>query len=185
MLKDVIKDAKTRMDTVVEDARRKLSTVRTGRASVNILDNISVEYYGTPTPLTQVANVSAPEAQLLTVQPWDPSILNLIEKTIRSSDLGLNPSNDGRVIRIPIPPLNQERRKQLAKMVRDIAEDHRTAVRNIRRDSNEHLKKLQKDKKITEDDEKNGLEETQKLTDSHIEKINEVAKNKEHEIMTV
>lgn len=185
MLKDVIKDAKTRMDTVVEDARRKLSTVRTGRASVNILDNISVDYYGTPTPITQVANVSAPEAQLLTVQPWDPSIINLIEKTIRSSDLGLNPSNDGRVIRIPIPPLNQERRKQLAKMVRDIAEEHRTAVRNVRRDSNENLKKLQKDKKITEDDEKNGLEETQKLTDSHIEKINEVVKNKENEIMTV
>jgi ribosome recycling factor len=185
MLKDVIKDAKNRMDTVVEDAKRKLSTVRTGRASVNILDNISVEYYGTPTPLTQVANVSAPEAQLLTVQPWDPSILNLIEKTIRSSDLGLNPSNDGRVIRIPIPPLTQDRRKQLAKMVRDIAEEHRTAVRNVRRDSNEHLKKLQKDKKITEDDEKNGLEETQKLTDSHIEKINEVAKNKEQEIMTM
>lgn len=185
MLKDVVKDTKTRMDTVVEDVKRKLSTVRTGRASVNILDNISVEYYGTPTPLTQVANVSAPEAQLLTVQPWDPSILNLIEKTIRSSDLGLNPGNDGRVIRIPIPPLNQERRKQLAKMVRDIAEDHRTAIRNIRRESNEQLKKLQKDKKITEDDEKNGLEETQKLTDSHIEKINEVAKNKEHEIMTV
>ncbi len=185
MLKDLIKDTKTRMSTVVDDAKRKLSTVRTGRASVNLLDNISVEYYGTPTPLTQVANVSAPEAQLLTVQPWDPSILNLIEKTIRSSDLGLNPSNDGRVIRIPIPPLNQERRKQLAKMVRDIAEDHRTAVRNFRRDANEHLKKLQKDKKITEDDEKNSLEETQKLTDSHIEMINEVAKNKEHEIMTV
>jgi len=185
MLKEIIKDAKTHMETVVDDAKRKLSTVRTGRASVSLLDNISVEYYGTPTPLTQVANVSAPESQLLTVQPWDPSILNLIEKTIRSSDLGLNPSNDGRVIRIPIPPLNQERRKQLAKMVRDIAEDHRTAVRNHRRDANEHLKKLQKDKKITEDEEKNALEETQKLTDSHIEKINEFAKNKEHEIMTV
>jgi ribosome recycling factor len=185
MLKEIVKDTKTRMDVVVDDAKRKLSTVRTGRASVSLLDNISVEYYGTPTPLSQVANVSAPEAQLLTVQPWDPSILNLIEKTIRSSDLGLNPGNDGRVIRIPIPPLNQERRKQLAKMVRDIAEDHRTAVRNLRRDANEQLKKLQKDKKITEDDEKNGLEETQKLTDVHIEKINEVAKNKENEIMTV
>lgn len=185
MLKDVLKDTKARMDTVVEDARRKLVSVRTGRASVNILDNISVEYYGTPTPLSQVANISAPEAQLLTVQPWDPSILNLIEKTIRSSDLGVNPSNDGRVIRIPIPPLTQERRKQLAKMVRDMAEDHRTAVRNLRRDSNEQLKKLQKDKKITEDEEKSGLEETQKLTDTHVEKINEIAKNKENEIMTV
>jgi len=185
MLKDVIKDAKTRMNTVIDDVRRRLSSVRTGRASVNLLDNISVEYYGTPTPLTQVANISAPEPQLLTVQPWDPSILNLIEKTLRSSDLGINPSNDGRVIRIPIPPLTQERRKQLAKVVRDIAEEHRTAVRNVRRDSNEQLKKLQKDKKITEDDEKNGLEEIQKLTDSNIEKINEVAKNKENEIMTV
>lgn len=185
MLKDVLKDTKAHMDTVVEDARRKLASVRTGRASVNILDNISVEYYGTPTPLSQVANISAPEAQLLTVQPWDPSILNLIEKTIRSSDLGVNPSNDGRVIRIPIPPLTQERRKQLAKMVRDMAEDHRTAVRNLRRDSNEQLKKLQKDKKITEDEEKSGLEETQKLTDTHVEKINEIAKNKENEIMTV
>lgn len=185
MLKDVIKDAKTRMSTVIDDVRRRLSSVRTGRASVNLLDNISVEYYGTPTPLTQVANISAPEPQLLTVQPWDPSILNLIEKTLRSSDLGINPSNDGRVIRIPIPPLTQERRKQLAKVVRDIAEEHRTAVRNVRRDSNEQLKKLQKDKKITEDDEKNGLEEIQKLTDSNIEKINEVAKNKENEIMTV
>ncbi len=185
MLKDVTKDAKTRMNTVVDDVRRRLSSVRTGRASVNLLDNISVEYYGTPTPLTQLANISAPEPQLLTVQPWDPSVLNLIEKTLRSSDLGINPSNDGRVIRIPIPPLTQERRKQLAKVVRDIAEEHRTAIRNVRRDSNEQLKKLQKDKKITEDDEKNGLDEIQKLTDSHIEKINEVAKNKENEIMTV
>jgi ribosome recycling factor len=185
MLKDITKDANTRMNAVVDDARRRLSSVRTGRASVNLLDNISVEYYGTQTPLNQVANVSAPEPQLLTVQPWDPSILNLIEKTLRSSDLGINPSNDGRVIRIPIPPLNQERRKQLAKMVRDIAEEHRTAIRNVRRDVNEHLKKLQKDKKITEDEEKNGLEEVQKLTDSHIEKINTVAKHKEDEIMTV
>ena len=185
MLKDVIKDAKTRMNTVIDDVRRRLASVRTGRASVNLLDNISVEYYGTPTPLTQVAKISAPEPQLLTVQPWDPSILNLIEKTLRSSDLGINPGNDGRVIRIPIPPLTQERRKQLAKVVRDIAEEHRTAIRNVRRDSNEQLKKLQKDKKITEDDEKNGLEEIQKLTDSNIEKINEVAKNKENEIMTV
>lgn len=185
MLKDITKDASNRMSTVVDDARRRLSSVRTGRASVNLLDNISVEYYGTQTPLNQVANVSAPEPQMLTVQPWDPSIINLIEKTLRSSDLGINPSNDGRVIRIPIPPLNQDRRKQLAKMVRDIAEEHRTAIRNVRRDVNEHLKKLQKDKKITEDDEKNGLEEVQKLTDSNIEKINDVAKHKENEIMTV
>lgn len=185
MLKDVIKDAKTRMDAALEDARRKLATVRTGRASVSLLDNISVEYYGTPTPLTQVANISAPEPQTITVQPWDPSILNLIQKAIQTSDLGVNPSNDGRVIRIPIPVLTQERRKQLAKIVRDMAEEHRTAVRSVRREGNEQLKKLLKDKKINEDDERTGLEEIQKMTDAHIEKINEVAKAKEGEIMTV
>jgi ribosome recycling factor len=185
MLKDTIKDAKTRMESAIEDVRRRLATVRTGRASVSLLDNITVEYYGTPTPLNQVANVSAPEPQLLTVQPWDPSILNTIEKAIQTSDLGINPSNDGRLIRIPIPPLTQERRKQLAKMVRDIAEDHRTAIRNVRRDANDHMKKLLKDKKITEDDERGGLEEVQKLTDHCIEKVNEVAKAKENEIMTV
>ncbi|MEW6735076.1 MAG: ribosome recycling factor [Acidobacteriota bacterium] len=182
MIKEVSKDAKTRMESAIDDVRRKLGTVRTGRASVSLLDNITVEYYGTPTPLNQVANVSAPEPQLLTVQPWDPSILGVIEKAIQASDLGINPSNDGRVIRIPIPPLTQERRKQLAKVVRDIAEEHRTAIRNVRRDANERLKKLLKDKKITEDDERNGLDEVQKLTDVYIEKVNEVAKTKENEI---
>lgn len=185
MLKDVIKDAKTRMEAALEDARRRLATVRTGRASVSLLDNISVEYYGTPTALNQLANISVPEPQLLTVQPWDPSVLNLIEKAIQTSDLGINPGNDGRVIRIPIPPLTQDRRKQLAKMVRDIAEEHRTAVRNVRRDANDHLKKLLKDKKITEDDERTGLEDIQKGTDATIDKINHVAKAKEDEIMTV
>ncbi len=185
MLKEVTKDAKSRMESAIEDVRRKLGTVRTGRASVSLLDNITVEYYGTQTPLNQVANVSAPEPQLLTVQPWDPSILNAIEKAIQASDLGINPSNDGRIIRIPIPPLTQDRRKQLAKVVRDIAEEHRTAVRNVRRDSNERMKKLLKDKKITEDQEHDGLDEIQKLTDSYIEKINELVKAKENEIMTV
>lgn len=185
MLKEVTKEAKSRMESAIEDVRRKLGTVRTGRASVSLLDNITVEYFGTPTPLTQVANVSAPEPQLLTVQPWDPTVLGTIEKAIQASDLGINPSNDGRVIRIPIPPLTQERRKQLAKVVSNIAEEHRTAVRNLRREANERLKKLLKDKKITEDEEKNGLEDVQKLTDSYIEKINELAKTKESEIMTV
>jgi ribosome recycling factor len=185
MLKDIIKETKIRMETAVEDARRRLASIRTGRASVSILDNITVEYYGTPTPLNQLANISAPEPQLLTVQPWDASVLKLIEKAIQTSDLGINPSNDGKTIRIPIPPLNEERRKQLAKTVRDAAEEHRTAVRNIRRDANENLKKLLKDKKVTEDDERNGLEETQKLTDSYIEKINSLAKAKEVEITTV
>ncbi len=185
MLKEVSKDAKSHMESTIEDLRRRLGTVRTGRASVSLLDNIVVEYYGTPTPLSQIANISAPEPQLLTVQPWDPSVLNAIEKAIQSSDLGINPSNDGRVIRIPIPPLTQERRKQLAKVVRDMAEEHRTAIRNLRRDANERLKKLLKDKKITEDDERNGLDEVQKLTDGYIEKLNELAKVKENEIMTV
>lgn len=185
MLKDVVKDAKTRMEAAIEDVKRKLGTVRTGRASVSLLDNIVVEYYGTPTPLNQVANVSAPEPQLLTVQPWDPAILNLIEKAIQTSDLGINPSNDGRLIRIPIPPLTQERRKQLAKVVRDIAEEHRTAVRNVRRDANDHLKKLLKDKKVTEDEERDGLEQIQKHTDAYVEKINDLAKAKEHEIMSM
>ena len=185
MLKDVIKDAKTRMDAALEDARRKLATVRTGRASVSMLDNIFVEYYGTPTPLTQVANISVPDPQIITIQPWDPSLLNLIQKAILASDLGINPSNDGHIIRMPIPILTQERRRQLSKMVRDMSEDHRTAVRSVRRDGNEQLKKLLKDKKISEDDERSGLEEIQKMTDAHIEKINEVAKVKESEIMTV
>src|SRR5437762_1281104 len=166
MLKEVTKEAKSRMEAAIDDVRRRLGTVRTGRASVSLLDNINVEYYDTPTPLNQVANVSAPEPQLLTVQPWDPTILGTIEKAIQASDLGINPSNDGRLIRIPIPPLTQERRKQLAKVVRDIAEEHRTAIRNVRRDANERLKKLLKDKKITEDEERDGLEEIQKLTDS-------------------
>jgi ribosome recycling factor len=185
MLKDIIKETKIRMETAVEDARRRLASIRTGRASVSILDNITVDYYGTPTPLNQLANISAPEPQLLTVQPWDASVLKAIEKAIQTSDLGINPSNDGKVIRIPIPPLNEERRKQLAKTVRDTAEEHRTAVRNIRRDANENLKKLLKDKKITEDDERNGLEESQKLTDGYVEKINNLAKAKETEITTV
>ena len=185
MLKEVTKDAKTRMESALEDVRRRLGTVRTGRASVSLLDNITVEYYDTPTPLNQVANISAPEPQLLTVQPWDPAVLGTIEKAIQASDLGINPSNDGRLIRIPIPPLTQERRKQLAKVVRDIAEEHRTAVRNVRRDANERFKKLLKDKKITEDEERDGLDEVQKLTDSYIEKINDLAKAKENEIMTV
>jgi ribosome recycling factor len=185
MLKEVTKDAKSGMESALDDVRRRLGTVRTGRASVSILDNITIEYYGTPTALNQVANVSAPEPQLVTVQPWDPSILNQIEKAIQASDLGINPSNDGRIIRIPIPPLTQERRKQLAKVVRDIAEEHRTAVRNVRRDANERLKKLLKDKKVTEDEERDGLDEIQKLTDSYVEKINDLAKAKENEIMTV
>jgi ribosome recycling factor len=183
--KDVIKDTRPRMDTVIEDFRRKLSTVRTGRAAVSLLDNVMVDYYGNMTPLNQLASVHAPEPQMLTVQPWDQSQIAAVEKAVRASDLGLNPSNDGKLVRIPIPPLTEERRKQLAKQVHDIAEDHRTAVRNVRRDGNERLKKMLKDKVISEDAERDGLEEVQRLTNTYISKIDELAKTKEQEITSV
>jgi len=183
--KDVIKETRPRMDTVIEDFHRKLATVRTGRAAVSLLDSVMVDYYGTMTPLSQMASVHAPEAQMLTVQPWDQTQVAPIEKAIRASDLGLNPSNDGKLVRIPIPALTEERRKQLAKQVHEIAEDHRTAVRNIRRDSNERLKKMLKDKQISEDNERDGLEEVQKLTNTYIGKIDELTKSKEHELTTV
>ena len=183
--KDVIKETKPRMDTVIDDFRRKLATVRTGRAAVSLLDNIMVDYYGTMTPLNQMASVHSPEPQMLTVQPWDQTQLGAVEKAIRASDLGLNPSNDGKLVRIPIPALTEERRKQLAKQVHEIAEDHRTAVRNIRRDANERLKKMLKDKTISEDAERDGLDEVQKLTNSYIAKIDEFSKSKEHEITSV
>ncbi len=183
--KDVIKDSRPRMEAAIEDVRRKLATVRTGRAAVSLLDSVMVEYYGTPTPLNQMASVHVPEPQMLTVQPWDQTQLGAIEKAVRAADLGLNPSNDGKLIRIPIPPLTEERRKQLAKQVHEIAEDHRTAVRNIRRDANDRLKKMLKDKAISEDAERDGLEEVQKLTNTYIGKIDELAKTKEQEILSV
>ena len=183
--KDVLKETRPRMETVIEDFRRKLGTIRTGRAAVSLLDTVMVDYYGTMTPLSQMASVHAPEPQMLTVQPWDQSQIGVVEKAIRSADLGLNPSNDGKLVRIPIPPLTEERRKQLAKQVHDIAEDHRTAVRNVRRDSNERLKKMLKDKLISEDAERDGLDEIQKLTNSYIGKIDEFSKSKENEIMSV
>jgi ribosome recycling factor len=173
------------MDTAIEDVRRKLATVRTGRAAVSLLDSVSVDYYGTPTPLNQMASVHVPEPQMLTVQPWDQTQLGAIEKAIRAADLGLNPSNDGKLIRIPIPPLTEERRKQLAKQVHEIAEDHRTAIRNIRRDANDRLKKLLKDKAISEDAERDGLDEVQKMTNTYIGKVDELAKSKEHEILSI
>ncbi len=173
------------MESVIEDFRRKLATVRTGRAAVSLLDTVMVDYYGTPTPLNQMASVHAPEPQMLTVQPWDQTQIAAVEKAIRSSDLGLNPTNDGKLVRIPIPPLTEERRRQLAKQVHDIAEDHRTAIRNIRRDANERLKKMLKDKQISEDNERDGLEEVQKLTNIYIGKIDELTKTKEQEILSV
>jgi len=183
--KDVLQGTRPRMETVIEDFRRKLGTIRTGRAAVSLLDTVMVDYYGTMTPLSQMASVHAPEPQMLTVQPWDQSQIGAVEKAIRAADLGLNPSNDGKLVRIPIPPLTEERRKQLAKQVHDIAEDHRTAVRNVRRDSNERLKKMLKEKAISEDAERDGLDEIQKVTNSYIGKIDELSKTKENEIMSV
>jgi len=183
--KDVLKETRPRMETVIEGFKRKLATVRTGRAAVSLLDTVLVDYYGTLTPLSQLASVHAPEPQMLTVQPWDQSQIGAVEKAIRTADLGLNPSNDGKLVRIPIPPLTEERRKQLAKQVHDIAEDHRTAIRNMRRDSNEKLKKMLKDKLISEDAERDGLDEIQKLTNTFITKIDELSKTKEIEITSV
>ncbi|MDQ3755991.1 MAG: ribosome recycling factor [Acidobacteriota bacterium] len=183
--KDVIKETRPRMEAAVDDFRKKLASVRTGRATVGLLDPVMVDYYGTPTPLSQMASIHVPEPQMLTVQPWDQTQLNAIEKAIRAADLGLNPSNDGKLVRVPIPPLTEERRRQLAKQVHEIAEDHRTAVRNVRRDANERLKKMLKDKTISEDNERDGLDEIQKLTNTYIGKIDEATKAKEQELMSV
>lgn len=173
------------MDAIVEDFKRKLANVRTGRATIGLLDPVHVDYYGTPTPLAQMASIAVPEAGLITVQPWDISQLGAVEKAIIAANLGLNPSNDGKMIRLPVPPLNEERRKQLAKQVHEIAEDHRVAIRNIRHQSNDALKKLLKDKAISEDDERGGLDDVQKLTNQYIAKVDDLAKNKETEIMSV
>jgi ribosome recycling factor len=184
-LKEVYQQLKTRMEKAVEDFRTNLAAARTGRASVHMLDTVRVPYYGSEMPLNQVSTVHAPEPQLLTVQPYDPSIMGEIEKAIRSAGLGLNPQNDGKMIRIPVPPLTEERRRDMVKHLHKILEDHRTAVRNIRRDGNDAIKKTMKDKKITEDEERRALEEIQKLTDDEIKKMEEMAKQKEKELMTV
>ncbi|MCA1616835.1 MAG: ribosome recycling factor [Acidobacteria bacterium] len=183
--KDVIRDTRPRMEAAVEDLQRKIATVRTGRAVVSLLDPVVVDYYGTPTPLNQMASIAVPEPQMITVQAWDVSQLKAIESAIRAADLGLNPSNDGKLVRVPIPSLTEERRRQLAKQVGEFAEEHRTAVRNIRRDANERLKKMLKDKTISEDAERDGLDEVQKLTNTYIGRIDELAKNKEAEILSV
>jgi ribosome recycling factor len=183
MIKDTLAQARSRMVKTVEEFQQELVTVRTGRASASLLDHLRVEYYGTPTPLNQVATLSVPEPTLIMVQPWDPGLLSAIEKAIRSSDLGLNPVNDGKILRVPVPPLTEERRKDLVKHVHAILEKHRLTVRNIRRESNEALKKLLKDKQISEDDERRGLEEVQKLTDEFISKLEAQGKAKEQEVL--
>jgi ribosome recycling factor len=182
-LKEIRAQQKTRMDKAVEDFRKAMAGVRTGRANVHMLDNVSVDYYGSQMPLNQIAQVHAPEAQLITVQPFDPSQLGAIEKAIRSGDMGLNPMNDGKLIRVPVPPLTQERRQDMVKYLHRVLEEHRTAVRNIRRDGNDAIKKALKDKKITEDEEKRSLDEIQKLTDDEIKKMEEMSKAKEKEVL--
>lgn len=184
-LKDPFNQLKTRMDKAVDDFRIAMAATRTGRANVHMLDGVRVEAYGSEMKLNELGQVHAPDAQLITVQPYDPSQLGAIEKAIRSADLGLNPANDGKIIRIPIPQLTEERRKELVKHLHKILEDHRTAVRNIRRDGNELIKKAVKDKKITEDEERRALDEIQKLTDADIKKMEEMSAAKEKEVMQV
>jgi ribosome recycling factor len=184
-LKDSFAQLKVRMDKAVEDFRKEMTATRTGRASVHMLDGVMVDAYGSQMPLNQLANVSAPEPQLITVQPWDVSQIGAIEKAIRSGDLGLNPMNDGKLVRVPVPALTEERRKDMVKHLNKVLEEHRTAVRNIRRDGNDAIKKAMKDKKITEDEERGAMENLQKLTDDEIKKMEEMAKGKEKEVMSV
>lgn len=184
-IKDVEGNVKTRMEKALADLQHEMASIRTGRATLSILDHIRVDYYGTPTPVNQVANLHVPEPSLITLQPWDPSQIGPIEKAIRVSDLGLNPSNDGKIIRLPIPPLTEERRKELVKKLHGVAEHHRVSIRNIRRDGNEAVKKLLKDKKITEDEDKRAHDEIQKITDTHMQKLDGAAKTKEKEILEI
>ncbi|CAN5647495.1 ribosome recycling factor [soil metagenome] len=181
----VNKDTKPKMEAVIEDFKRKLSNVRTGRANIGILDGVMVDYYGVQTPLSQMASVNVPEPQLLTIQPWDATQIGAIEKAINMANLGMNPSNDGKLIRLQIPALTEERRREMAKQISEIAEEHRVAVRNIRHQSNDELKRMLKDKEISEDQERDGLTDVQNLTNTYTGKIDELAKNKEQEIMTV
>jgi ribosome recycling factor len=184
-LKETYIQLKTRMDKAVDDFRKALIGTRTGRASVHMLDSVTVDAYGAQMPLNQVATVHTPEPQLITVQPFDPSQLGAIEKSIRGAELGLNPMNDGKIIRVPIPPLTEERRKEMVKHLHKALEDHRTAVRNIRRDGNDAIKKALRDKKITEDEEKRSMDEIQKLTDGEIKKMEDMCKAKEKEVMEI
>ncbi|HSU58418.1 MAG TPA: ribosome recycling factor [Bryobacteraceae bacterium] len=182
-VKEVEANARTRMDKVLTELQNEMAHIRTGRASIGLLDSIRVEYYGSPVPLNQVAQLHVPEPAMITVQPWDSSTIAAIEKAIRTADLGLNPSNDGKIVRVPIPPLTQERRRDLAKKLSHIAEERRVGLRNVRRDANDQLKKMLKDKLISEDDERQALDIIQKLTDAQIGKIDQAAKAKEKEIL--
>jgi ribosome recycling factor len=183
--KDAIASAKTRMEKAVDDFRKDLATVRTGRANAALLDQIRVDYHGTPMPVNQLGTVTVPDASMLQISPWDPSVCALIDKAIRSSDLGLNPTTDGKVVRIPIPSPTEERRKDLVKHIHKVLENHRTAVRNIRRDSKEAIDKLEKDKKISQDEQKRALDELEKLSHAETKKIEDLSASKEKEVMEI
>ncbi|MGA1868565.1 MAG: ribosome recycling factor [bacterium] len=185
MIKEIQKEADQKMSKAIDALRHEFASIRTGRASIALLDGIKVNYYNTLTPLNQMANLTIPEPRMIVIMPWDPSTINEIEKTILKSDLGINPTNDGKVIRLAIPQLTEERRKQLVKIVKSKAEESKISIRNIRRDTNERLKNSQKEKKITEDDYHGAVKDIQKLTDSYIEKIDSILKDKEEEIMEV
>ena len=182
---DVVKELKARIEKTLEDLRKDLSRIRTGRANLSLLDGIRVDYYGTSTPLSGVASLSVPEPRLITIKPWDRSQLKQIEKAITEANIGINPMNDGEIIRLPIPPLTEERRKEIAKQVRQRGEDHKVAVRNERRDANEKLKELLKKKSISEDDLKRASDKVQKETDQGVVKIDEIVQKKEKEVMEV
>ncbi len=184
-LKELSADIRRRMDQAVAGFQSNLASTRTGRASAHMLDSVKIDYYGTPTPISQVAQVSAPEPQLILIQPWDPSIATEIDKALRTSDLGFNPQSDGKVIRVPVPPMTEERRREVVKHVHKVLEDHRTSIRNVRRDGNDALKKLAKEKKISEDEEKRALEEVQKMTDEEIRRMEDLSRRKEAEVMQV
>jgi ribosome recycling factor len=184
-VKDVENSAKQRMEKVLADLQHAMGNIRTGRASVNLLDGVKVDYFGTPTPINQVGTLHVPEPFLITIQPWDASLIGAIEKAIRTSDLGLNPGNDGKLIRVPIPQLTEERRKEFVKKLHHIAEEHRVSLRNVRRDANEQVKKMLKDKAISEDEDRRAHEEIQKMLDGYIAKLDAAAKAKEKDILEV
>ena len=184
-LKELNAGLRRRMDGAVATFQANLAATRTGRASVHMLDQVKVDYYGTPTPISQMAQLSSPEPQLIVIAPWDPSVIKEIEKAVRTADLDFNPISDGKVLRIPVPPMTEERRREVCKHLNKVLEDHRTAVRNVRRDGNEALKKLAKEKKISEDEEKRALEEIQKITDEEIRRMEELSQKKEAEVMQV
>jgi ribosome recycling factor len=183
--KDAMTQARTRMEKAVEDFRKELAGVRTGRANVTLLDHIRVDYHGTSMPVNQLGTLSVPEATMIVISPWDPSAVQMIDKAIRTSDLGLNPTNDGKIVRVPIPPLTEDRRKEIVKHLHKVLENHRTAVRNIRRDVKEAVDKLEKDKKISQDEQKRTLDELEKLTHSETKKIEDLSAVKEKEILEV